>query len=95
MANENWPQLQPGKPASYRITVEGCLDEKWSGRLGGMQITTTPRGGQKPVTTLSGDVQDQAALMGVLNSLYELHLGILSVTCEPWREDENTVHQQR
>jgi hypothetical protein len=40
-------------------------------------------------------VQDQAALMGVLNSLYELHLGILSVTCEPWRENENTVDQQR
>jgi hypothetical protein len=95
MADEKWPQLQPGKPASYRITVEGSLDEKWSGRLGGMQITTTPRGDQKPVTILSGQVRDQAALMGVLNSLYELHLGILSVTCEPWKKNGNTADQQR
>ena len=86
MADEIRPQLQPGKPASYRITVEGRLDEKWSGRLGGMHITTTPRGAQKPVTTLSGEVQDQAALMGVLNSLYDLHLSILSVNCETCNE---------
>jgi hypothetical protein len=95
MADEKWPQLEPGKPAAYRIAVEGALDEKWSGRLGGMQITTTPRGNQKPVTTLCGAVQDQAALMGVLNSLYELHLSILSVTCEPWKGNGNTADQQR
>jgi hypothetical protein len=33
--------------------------------------------------------------MGVLNSLYELHLGILSVTCEPWKKNGNTADQQR
>ena len=46
-----------------------------------MQIATEKRGGQKPVTILSGQVRDQAALMGVLNSLYDLHLKILSVNC--------------
>ena len=34
---------------------------------------------QESVTTLEGRVRDQAELMGVLNSLYELHLPILSV----------------
>ena len=89
MAHENWPQLQPGEPATYRIVAEGSLDEKWSGRLGGMQIETRPRGDQKPVTTLHGQVRDQAALMGVLNSLYDLHLTILSVNCETGNE---TIH---
>ena len=83
MADEYWPQLQPGQPASYRIAVEGALDPTWSARLAGMQIATCQRGSQKPVTTLSGQVSDQAVLMGVLNSLYELHLRILSVNCEP------------
>jgi hypothetical protein len=32
-----------------------------------------------PVTTLEGELRDQAALAGVLNSLYELHLTVISV----------------
>lgn len=31
------------------------------------------------MTTLVGRVRDQAALAGILNSLYEMHLPILSV----------------
>lgn len=81
MSEKKWPQRTPGESACYRIIVEGSLDECWSGRLGGMQITTT-RGDQKPVTTLHGQLSDQAALMGVLNSLYQLHMSILSVSCE-------------
>ena len=34
-----------------------------------------------PVTVLEGELRDQTALAGVLNSLYELHLSVLSVTC--------------
>jgi hypothetical protein len=90
MAGEKWSQLQPGKPATYRISVEGALDQKWSGRLGGMQIAVKERESQKPVTTLSGQVTDQAALIGVLNTLYELHLSILSVICETGSETEGS-----
>ena len=32
-----------------------------------------------PVTELAGKVLDQAELVGLLNSLYELHLTLLSV----------------
>ena len=32
-----------------------------------------------PVTTLEGELSDQAALAGVLNTLYELHLPVLLV----------------
>jgi hypothetical protein len=37
--------------------------------------------GQWTVTTLSGQAVDQAALMGLLNSLYDLGLPLLSVEC--------------
>ncbi|QDV24205.1 hypothetical protein [Aureliella helgolandensis] len=90
MSKSNWPQLTPREPASYRIEVEGLLDETWSGRLGGMQIGTTSRVDQKPVTTLTGTVRDQAALMGVLNSLYQMHMQILSVNCTNCDETEET-----
>ena len=68
-------------PANYRIRVRGRLDADWSERLGGMNIThlKTPDGDS--VTVLDGRFADQAALFGVLNTLYELHLPVLSVDC--------------
>jgi len=67
------------KPATYRIKVEGYLDESWSDRLAGMRVTACKRTDQTSVTTLVGRLRDQAELSGVLNSLYGLHLSILKV----------------
>ena len=67
------------RPGKYRIRVQGFLDESWSERLGGLRITTSSRGDQKPVTALVGRVRDQAELAGVLNTLYQRHLTLLSV----------------
>ena len=39
----------------------------------------SPEGSDPVVTTLEGEVTDQAALAGILNTLYELHLPILSL----------------
>ncbi|MGD8530158.1 MAG: hypothetical protein PVG97_04195 [Syntrophobacterales bacterium] len=68
-------------PATYTIRVQGYLAESQSDFLGGMTITTDSQGDQGVVTTLMGRVRDQAELSGVLNTLYELHLPILSVEC--------------
>ena len=68
------------RPGNYRIRVLGLLDESWSDRLGGLRISTcSPKDQEGPVTELFGQVRDQAKLAGVLNSLYELHLTLLSV----------------
>ena len=66
-------------PATYRIRVKGYLEDKWSDRLGGMVIKATgePEGARE--TILVGRLADQAALFGVLNALYGLHLPLLSV----------------
>ena len=66
-------------PATYRIRVQGVLDDNCSDELGGMTITANENGGQAPVTTLVGRLVDQAALMGVLNALYDLRMPLLSV----------------
>ena len=45
-----------------------------------MSITTTGEADETPVTTLLGKLVDQAALMGVLNTLYDYyHCPLLSV----------------
>ena len=66
-------------PATYRIRVKGLLDSSWSDRLGGLAITSKSQDDGPTVTTLRGDLLDQAALAGVLSALYNLHLPLLSV----------------
>ena len=66
-------------PAVYRIEVRGRLDADWSNRLEGMTITHCRRPGGEVATVLVGRLPDQAALAGVLNTLYELHLPMLSM----------------
>ncbi len=69
------PTMQ--EPANYRIRVRGSLDVSWSDRLGGMQVTECESLDGDVETTLTGRLVDQAALSGVLNTLYELHLPVL------------------
>ena len=74
-------------PASYRIQVQGYLDGTWSDRLGSLTIMVN----SEPVngalaTTLFGRLRDQTDLIGVLNTLYDLHLPLLSV--EYLRDEE-------
>jgi hypothetical protein len=73
-------------PCNYRINVQGCLEEIWSDRLAGMQITINITVYQDPVTILEGRVKDQSELIGVLNGLFELRMPILSLEYLP---DEN------
>ena len=65
------------KPAVYRIKVRGVVPESWIDRLGGMQIVAV----SSIETTLEGGLPDQAALRGVLDTLYELRLCLEEVTC--------------
>ena len=67
------------KEISYRIKVLGELDQKWSGRLGGMSISVDRNDNDETVTMLVGLLRDQAALTGVLLTLDELHHPIISV----------------
>ncbi len=65
-------------PASYRICVQGRVEQSWRGRLGGMAAEEAVAADGNVVTTLTGALADQAALTGVLQMLYGLHLPVLS-----------------
>ena len=69
------------EPAIYRIRVRGHLDAMWSERLEAMNITELRHKEKENETILVGRLADQAALAGVLNTLYEQHLPVLSVAC--------------
>jgi hypothetical protein len=70
------------QPAVYLIRVRGRIDPSWSTRLEGMVIHPSSDDQGSPATTLEGEINDQSALAGVLNTLYELHLPVLSVERE-------------
>ena len=65
--------------AVYRIRVKGHIDDSLSDILGGMVINRAFTAEKQPMTILIGQLKDQAALSGVLNELYELHLPLLTV----------------
>jgi hypothetical protein len=74
-------------PAVYRIRVRGRVPASWSSRLEGMAITLYSADTGLCVTSLIGELSDQADLAGVLNTLYGLHLPVLAVEClnaTPW-----------
>ncbi len=75
----NRNQVPFDSPAYYQIRVQGRIDQTWSDRLEGMAISLSSKDGEPPVTAMEGKLYDQSALAGVLNTLYELRLPVLSV----------------
>jgi hypothetical protein len=74
-------QLQRDTPAHYRIRLQGKLDQSWSEYLDGMTISVAQTADGAPVTVLTGQLVDQAAIVGVLNNVYDLGFPLLSVEC--------------
>jgi hypothetical protein len=60
----------------YEIRLKGHLGPRWAARFDGMTLTTRADG----TTLLEGPVVDQAALHGLLRTLRDLGIPLLSVT---------------
>jgi hypothetical protein len=76
------------------------MDKRRSEYLCGMSISSARRQGESIVTTLTGELVDQAALVGVLNSLYDMGYPLLKVerlgpspSAEPWPDPGAAAHQ--
>lgn len=69
------------RPAVYRIEVQGALDASWENTFGQLHVEHGLDGHGVVITTLMGEVPDQAALVGVLNLAYSLGMPLLSVDC--------------
>jgi hypothetical protein len=67
--------------AYYRIRVRGELDPSYSDRVEGMDIETTFRKDGRAESVLEGRLADQSAFSGVLNTLYDMHLPVVSADC--------------
>ena len=71
----------------YEITVKGTLHSAWSDWFDGMTVSIKSLDDGLSLTTLTGQVRDQAALRGVLNKLWDLNLTLVSVISGDIREE--------
>jgi len=77
----------PNHPLVYQIRLKGHLDDRWADWLEGLAITLEENGD----TLLIGPVPDQAALFGLLRTVRDLGLQLISVNClETGNEDRST-----
>ena len=65
------PSASLFEPATYRIGIMGTLEKVWSAYCGCMTIEQDIVLDQYRVRILSGLLIDQAALVGVINTLYD------------------------
>ena len=80
--------------ATYRICVGGHVEAKWSDWMEGMSVQQPWHENGPAVTLLEGKLIDQAALAGLLNTLYEMHLVVLSVECVSVSQEHPSPSQQ-
>lgn len=66
---------ESGQPAIYEIRIAGHVDARWSERFDGLSLTHATDG----TTTIHGPVVDQAALHGLLRSVRDLGLPLISI----------------
>lgn len=59
----------------YEVRIKGALDREWADWFDGMAITTTADGD----TLLTGPVDDQAALHGLLRRVRDSGMSLVSV----------------
>jgi hypothetical protein len=71
------PQQLPSRatPARYQLRVDGHLDARWSARLDDLALRLHDDG----TTTLTGLVEDQSQLHGLLVKIRDLGLTLISI----------------
>lgn len=69
------------QPLMYDIRVAGTLDPDFADYVRGMTITPDMAAGIDPVTVVRGTCPDNAALVGILGTLGNFGLVVISVQC--------------
>lgn len=66
------------EPAIYQICVDGLLADSLANSFWGLSCTQGIRDDQS-ISVLKGRMIDQAALLGVINALYNMGYAVLSI----------------
>jgi hypothetical protein len=78
---------------TYEIQVQGRIGERWAQWFEDLTVRSQGDEGNA-TTTLTGNVADQAALLGILQKLYTLGLPLLLVRAH-WDEKRSKEDEER
>ena len=70
---------QLGQAVYYTIRIEGSIDDALAGWFGPIQLEQSNSADGRQITTLAGEVADQAALVGLVRHLHGLGIVLLSI----------------
>jgi hypothetical protein len=70
---------QLDQPVRYTIRIENSIDDTLASWFGPVQIERSGNAEGRQITTLSGKVVDQAALVGLVRHLHSLGIILLSI----------------
>jgi hypothetical protein len=73
--NNSNSEINISSPIDIRIEVKGLLDNTMSDILGGLSIRNTTAS----MSYIEGEVADQAALVGIINTLFKMRFPIVNV----------------
>ncbi len=71
-------QQKFSEPGIYQIEALGHLPKSFSDKIRGMQIIPKDTGTDMKVYILTGQVYDQTALASILETLFDMHMVLLS-----------------
>lgn len=84
----------PDRPLAFRVRFRGVLSASWFSTLQNVALHST-RVGNVTETTLEGEVPDEAALIGIVNMLYDLGCSLISVDCTTKSEKPDSWNELR
>ncbi len=87
------PNTPMDMPATYRICVLGVLESSWVERLWGMTTVPVEAAIDKEQTALVGEVADQAALVGIINALYNMGHTVVALEQVTTQEEFDETEQ--
>jgi hypothetical protein len=70
--------FQADQPCFYKICIEGVLDPKWAPWFEGLTLTTEGNN-----TVIAGWITDPPALYGLLTTISDLGMALISVERKP------------
>lgn len=79
MYRRNGHNFTVGDSAIYRIAIAGLLNEGWAEYFGQLSVESNESECYRFVTTLTGCLADQAALIGLLDTLHNMGHPLVSV----------------